>query len=268
MIDASFVKAIAELSAKANEKPTITVDGESHLYFWRIGNDGRYVPDSVRLHQDCETGTLDSFVAFVNANPKDGIVFISENGPKYYYTSHFSHPDQHKQADSAGWILKKSKAVTLLETWEANRTLVKQDQLVSLLRTTLRNAAVPGTLLASLKSVTWRSGAISTDTIDQKGRSAGRQLEAKLDRVDELPEDIAFEFDAWDSASHNFRMKIGCTLEVDARNEGFILTPYPGSISKAWGLALEDLADKIRRGLLQQPSESADNIGPIEVYIS
>lgn len=121
--------------------------------------------------------------------------------------------------------------------------LIGQAELIWLLRTTFRHSLrLHPTLIETFRGLRWEK---ATDS-QQRGVSLGKNIEAKVNGVRDLPESFGLECPAF---AQNLRIpdiQVEIAVDVDHGTEKFRLLPIPGMLERCLQMAEQAIGSNLR----------------------
>lgn len=245
MIDATLIKAVADLATQAARPNIVEVPGQSKGIFllWNPAENkyeiGGRSPD--RSDQFTSLPTLADYAVVREDDALVGSFWYSRAGVVY--------------VDGTDWLNRATLPLTLsapiqqLQRWTVGHEKLKQSTAVLKLRTLFAGAAFPGDLLTIVQGVAWKVDEAGRSVVKQGERSVGRTSEARLEGRDKIPDVVVFEVPVWENGGAliaGITAKVRCALDADPTDQTFMFVPEAGAVEAAIGYAEAELESRLR----------------------
>ncbi len=144
----------------------------------------------------------------------------------------------------ATFPLMKSKPFLWLVAAEKNGISLGQKDFVKLLRIIFRNCNA-GTLLDTVRQLKFTSGAAATGNIQHGKQSLSREILEEVEASGKtIPEEVLLSVPVFDNL--HFRGEIACAIEINCTEGSFLMTPFPGEITKLTNVVLAQVQQMIQ----------------------
>lgn len=240
MIDATFVKSVADLATASVRSSVLPLPAEKPGTYALVKPDGatdvRVAEPSWHTEKLKTPTDLNDFIGHdkkIMANEAPSAIYISENEVAYIY-------DQTDRRDRASCELVVSDPFDVLAGFSRNPTDLSHEALIRHLRITFRGC-IPAEILKTLRSVKFSTGADASATIQNtKTESMGNTVRNAIAGDNPMPEELFFRVPIFEN--HTFMADVACALEVFPSRQAFRIVPYPGEIANAMVATLDDVA--------------------------
>ena len=206
--------APATIDNRDRREVVVTIDGEIK----RVA-----VPPPVRDH---EAGTLADLAAFVLYQVAGGA------GPAVVWhnpTTIVGILDDGDRLDRVTFLLAPSRQFLKLAELERKAPLLEVAELVRLLRFTF---GVSPDVLGRFRRLDWDRTDRQTDRTEHGRESLGRDITARVEGVEEIPEELTVSVPLYDNAGERDPYEIRLGVDLDPVNRGVRLVPMPGELQR------------------------------------
>lgn len=156
--------------------------------------------------------------------------------------------DDGDRRDTVTFPLTHSGRLNRLSQLEREKTSFDQKRFVRLLRIELGMANDP--IVAKFRKLDWKVADDSTGNVQHGKDRMGKAIQAEVQGVDELPEEISVSVPVYQEAGERQEYVVRCAVEIDPINQLFFLIPLPEEIQKAIDNAQADIERRLLDGLL------------------
>jgi len=200
------------------------------------------IPPGVRSHRVCDLANLMAYAR--------NLIAVAEDAPRPSWRPVIWHGmnqvvlvlDDEDRRDVVELPLMFSTQFETLRELEAEPRAFDQRSFIRLLRTKLR---LDPSMVAPFRRLDWhRSDEGSGDVQHGKDR-LGKQIEAKVQAIDALPEDPVFHVPVYNEMGEREAYAVQCALEIDTLNQKLGLIPLPGELDVAIDRAQESIHTRL-----------------------
>jgi len=240
----------AQLAQKAE---VIEVPNEKRLFFVRIGDQIHSLksPPAVRAHLlDSLADVVTLAIATAQIEGSQPVVWHSRSKVQLIY-------DDSDRRDCATMLLHASREHETLAALDASACNYSQDKLIRMLRFEL---GVDSVRLATFRRLNWQSNDGLRREIDHGVSGLGKEVLARLDNSDDLPDEMTFRVPLYDVPGERALYSVRCGIEIDTVNREFILQLLPGELSVAEEAARNDIHERLLGALSKAATGLADDI--------
>jgi hypothetical protein len=136
----------------------------------------------------------------------------------------------------------------------AKNPVVDQAALVRLLRVDLRGVVNATALLTAVRKLKFRQAESGHADIQHGNESMGRQIEAEVTGADAIPDSLVVETNLYSNPGlDEQKFTIGLDLEIDVKNQRFLLRPVPDEIEKVTAAQLASIRAEIEEADSELP---------------
>jgi hypothetical protein len=148
--------------------------------------------------------------------------------------------------ERAGMKLRKTPAFELLERLDGDPAILDQR---SLIQTLSRTLAVQREVVAKFRRVDFKLLQEGSAKLDRGKESLGKTVEAMVQGVEELPEEIFVDTAIYENAGEDqsYRLKLYC--EPDCQRQVFMLGMMPGEVAHALAQHQNTIRSRLEAGL-------------------
>lgn len=157
--------------------------------------------------------------------------------------------DDADRRDTVTFPLTLSGRLRLLAHLERDKRSFDQKQFVRLLRIELGMANDP--VVAKFRKLGWKVADDSSGRVQHGKARMGKAIQAEVQGVDELPEEIVVEVPVYQEAGERTPYQVRCAVEIDPMNQQFGLTPLPEEIQKVMDLAQASIEQRLSEHLAE-----------------
>ena len=164
--------------------------------------------------------------------------------------------DNGTRRDRVTFNLRPSSQLTTLIDLEKRQPMLKQPDIIRLLRITLHSGFTTESAVESLRRLDWTRVDKETGGISRTNSSIGRELSSKLAvpmDAPPIPETITLKIPIWENCPTDLPREVLCALEIIPAEAAFKLIPMPRAIEAAISSAEEWL----QNGIAEAVGESA-----------
>jgi len=197
----------------------------------------RKVPPPLRAH------TVDSVADLVDAahrwkSDAGNVIWISSDRLVLVI-------DDADRRETVTMPLVESYVFTRIKRLASNPT-IDQASLVRLLRVELRGVARATELLTAVRKIKFRQAESGHSDIQHGNESMGRAVEAEVTGADAIPDMLVVDTNLYSNPGlDEHKLAIGLDLEIDVKNQKFLLRPIPDEIEKVTAAQLSAIRDEI-----------------------
>jgi len=124
-----------------------------------------------------------------------------------------------------------------------------QAAFVRFLRIELKGLTEDGVLLDRVKSLTWKTGSTTNQTVGFGKASLGRSIEAEVKSTGDIPEEIGLVVRVHNNPGEDERFTVRCAVDINEDEQKLRLIPFPDEIARVERLVVASIADRLRSGL-------------------
>jgi hypothetical protein len=136
----------------------------------------------------------------------------------------------------------------------AQQPCVDQPTLIRLLRVELRHVIRAAELLTAVRKIKFRSAQSGHSDIQHGNESLGNQIEAEVTGADAIPDSLVVETNLFSNPGlDENKTGIGLDLEIDVKQQKFLLRPIPDEIEKVTAAELALIRAEIETALGDVP---------------
>ena len=233
--------AFAEQAVAATQPQVVETPEPAHVYTLRK-KDGTFEQHAAApVPRDHECESIDSFVSYCLEKGIGAVVWYSRAGVVAIL-------DDATRRDKVTIPLQLSPQMQRLLALERDSRPIAQAEFLKLLRISLSGCAISDVFINSVK----RLKMTGTAVVEQANRSIGKTLESQLDGSASFPETLALNLPVFAGNVHPAPYAVTCAVEVDP-NGLFQLIPLPGLLECTIQRAEEDVGNRLRQGLSENP---------------
>jgi len=212
----------------AGPQPFLTGDPRRLAYALDGKAFDRVIPPPVRSHA---VNTLADLIAYAQRTQEIGACSAEDDSGPVVWHDHGQVVlvlDDDDRRDTVTLDLTYSRPWSQLAALGDTREMLTQEELIRLLRVELGldNAGV----LGQFRKLDWRTGAGESVDIQASKQSLGRTIEAAVQGVEKLPDKVSVLVPIYETAGETASYAVDLIVEVDARNQRFLLVPTPGML--------------------------------------
>lgn len=220
MIDAAFIRTIAELAQGALKPAVIKTANEEVL----VGAGGVVLDRTPLIERRSHVfSALDAFPELDTAS-----YWMWLDGSHLRAAMLYHDADRR---DRATFAVGPTKPAADFAAYVSGGTWFSQRDFVRLLRVALAGCVANPALASCVASVKWTAGAVAEGEVKHGRESISRDLKAEVLGVSAIPEEVAVSLRAWDGLP--FMLEFNCAVEVDVQNQRFRLTPLGDAFDDA-----------------------------------
>lgn len=230
------VTAIVELANRAGATIIQAKDEPAGTYYVRDG-DGKLTKTKAdvtpRAHK---ADKIETIVALADRFPESAAVWLAFDGVSVLV-------DDETRRESARLDLKPSKQFETLLKYDGEgwRNLpLTQQEFILLLRTTFARTGATGGLLATIRSLRFRSAVEASGNIQHGKSSVGKAVDQAVSGEKEIPETVVFDIPVYESGIYVLA-KVEVAIDINIAGERFNLIPLPGELAAAKELACNQI---------------------------
>jgi hypothetical protein len=151
--------------------------------------------------------------------------------------------DDSDRRDLVTFPLTFSARYQRLRQLAADKPSFDQSRFVRLLRIELGldNAAV----VSKFRKLDWENGDKAAGRVQHGDMRLSKEVVAKVQGVDELPEEIRVPIPVYNQAGERQEYEMVCAVEIDTVNRAFQLIPLPDEIERVLDLAQDDIRKRL-----------------------
>lgn len=138
--------------------------------------------------------------------------------------------------------LNGSVELECLSQFAQQITLLPQSDFIRTLRMTL---SAPPELIAPFRRLDWSSRSTGGAKVEHGRQSLGKELEAQISGIGELPEEIRLAVPLYRDQGERQQYTIRCLIEIDPIGQRFLLRPASGELEQALQAHQGDIRDRL-----------------------
>lgn len=128
----------------------------------------------------------------------------------------------------------------------ASNPVLDQTALVRLLRVELRGLVNAAAILTAVRKIKFRQSQAGHSDIQHGNESLGRTIEAEVTGAESIPDSLIVETNLFSNPGlDEMKSVIGLDLEIDVKNQKFLLRPIPDEVEKVTAVHLNGIRDEI-----------------------
>ena len=224
--------ASAKLVSLPSDGRTVTLEHNGVLI-------DRVVPPALRSH------SVDSVADLIEAAKRwkdDPVIWINEHGVVLV-------TDDKDRRESVTLPLVHSAIYNVVAKLATNGA-IEQSVLVRYLRREFRKSPDAATLLAAVRKIKFKNYSDGFSTVEHGNESLGRTIENEVTGAADIPEMMTVPCAVFSNPGESaIEFTIGMDLEIDAKNQKFVLKPMPDELEVAVASALSGIQSRIRGAL-------------------
>jgi hypothetical protein len=250
MIPRDTLQLIQETAQAAKTPKLVDVPGDGRTAYVWDGAELREiaVKPPLRRHQ---VETLDDLVALAKAWAGDADCPPIGSPVAWHNRNRVTVVrDDAERREFATMELRFSKTLLRLADLEQDPRPMDQRQFVRLLRIEL---GLDTLLVAKFRKLDWQSGAATKGEVAHGRDRMGREIQAEVQGVEELPEEIDVRLAVYANPGERDEsiFLVRCAVEIDAANQRFTLTPLPDEIERVIDMAQASIRNRLEEGLAE-----------------
>lgn len=160
--------------------------------------------------------------------------------------------DDQDRRDTVTFPLTFSRQFLTLKRLEAEPKAMRQDAFIRLLRLDL---GVDKILVNLFRKLDWQNGSRTNSEIRHGADRLGREIQAEVQGIGELPEEIAVQVPVYDQPDERAEYRIDLAVEIDAANQLLQLVPLPGALLNAVACHQASIRQRLLTELQPEPDE-------------
>lgn len=163
--------------------------------------------------------------------------------------------DDADRRDSVFFPLTASKRFEVLRTLAKNKPAFNQSQFVRLLRVELGLDNLK--IVSKFRKLDWSMSNDGSGDIQHGNNKVGKSVLAKVQGIDELPEELAVEVPVYQQTGERQAYVVKCAVEIDTVNQQFQLIPMPDELERVIDLAQASIHDRLVAALGEVDGQKA-----------
>lgn len=258
-METEAIQEIAQMAVSAQAVDYFRIEGDGGRRVFLKNADGTYSADYLEPDRDCKFDTPDALVEWIGGELE------RENGyganiylQKESIYAEVLLAEKHKEADPphyASCKLPFAAFYNLIKQGQTEELVYDQEQLYKFLRTKVPGMYEPADLLTKIRAVSWQSGEKAISTVGKGERNVGRDLEAKLQNIDVLPDTITFDVPIYELYNN---YKIRANFDADPVTKKFTISFLPGAVAAAYDQAAKEIEGLLLKCIAQRFPETED----------
>jgi hypothetical protein len=236
---AEMIEKLSDLARRSAKPELLTTDPRLARFVVEGAVVEFPVPAPPRRH---EVACLAEVVALANRFAADG------GTPVVWYDARhvvLVIDDAGHRVETATLDLEVSDVFARLARLRAERSWLDQRAFVRLLRVELARTLEPVVLLEKVKRLKFENGVTTTGHVGRAAESLGREITSKLERGEELPEQVTLSAPVYKTAGETDPLPVRCSVEVNTMEGTFQLMPLPDEIERVLTLAVASIRDRL-----------------------
>lgn len=201
------------------------------------------IPASLRGHT---VRTVADLIQAGNRWKKNGVIWLSSQ------LAILSIDDEDRR-DTVTLPLSKSVVFQKLESLEKGGTL-DQAGIIALLRREFRHSPEATTLLTAVRKIKFSLSTAGYSDVQHGNESLGRTIENEITGAENIAELITVPGSVYTNPGEDVcKFMVGLTLDLDAKNQKFLIRPLPDELEVAQQVALQSVRERLEKGLPDVP---------------
>lgn len=222
------VNAIVELAKSAGAKIIETNQEPPGVYYVRGGDGALTKVKAETAPRSHKVDSIETIVAFADRFADKASVWLAFEGVKVLV-------DDDVRNESAHLPLRPSKPMETLANYDNEgwkKYPLTQAEFILLLRTTFARAGATGGLLATIRSLRFRSAVEASGNIQHGKSSVGKAIDQAVTGEKDIPETVVFDIPVFESGFLSLQ-KVEVAIDINLAGERFYLIPLPGEVAGA-----------------------------------
>jgi hypothetical protein len=259
VIDATLIKAVADLATQAARPNIVEIPG---------GSKGEYLlwNPAANRYETCDRAAdkLDVFLSLPTLAAYAAAHEVGIGGSFWYSRAGVTYVSSTSGLDRGTLPLTLSAPIKQLAEWSRSHERMKQETAALKLRTLFAGATVPGDLLTIVSGIAWKIDEAGKSAVGNGARSVGRGIEARIENRDKLPDVVVFNVPVWENGGPlvtSIGAKVRCVLDADPSTQTFLFVPEAGAVEAAIGEAEDTLGMRLN-GQIEQAFDGVETGRP------
>ena len=243
----AFVYDKANELSKANAdqaRPLAWLNTPREQFYEHNGKiESKPIPPSLRNHN---VRTVADLIQAGKRWGKGGVIWLSSQFAMLAI-------DDNDRRESVTLALQKSVVFQKLEALEKGG-VYDQASIIALLRREFRHSPEATTLLTAVRKIKFSLSTAGYSDVQHGNESLGRIIENEITGAENIAELITVPGSVYTNPGEDVaKFNVGLTLDLDAKNQKFLIRPLPDELEVAQQAALQSVRERLSKGLSDVP---------------